>query len=387
MEGKEVHAWNLVGLPVLMLPGGSLMGTRHYLPGHGGLYEDNLELVQVDWNSTREWSFSEWDDGSGGGTRARQHHDLQREGNPVGYFAPGQGAKHEGRTLVLGHKNRHVPAVTTKELLDDVIYEVDPAGSLTGFVWYAADHIGEMGFDAVARAAIADDPRWSEGQVPVNWLHVNSMAALGRNRWYEQEGDARFHPDNIIFSSRDANFIAIISRDSGYIVWRVGPDMGPGTPGQELGQLVGQHHAHMIPHGLPGAGNILVFDNGGYSGYGGPEGFPKHGRLWSRVLEFDPVTLKKVWQYGSPGGPDAFASFYASSAQRLPNGNTLITNTLDNDLLEVARDGRVVWRIETTVIGDQPLVYRTYRVPPEWLPGGFNPANYDRWDKLFENGM
>jgi hypothetical protein len=105
------------------------------------------------------------------------------------------------------------------------------------------------------------------------------------------------------------------------------------------------------------------------------------------VLEFDPVTLKKVWQYGSPGGPDAFASFYASSAQRLPNGNTLITNTLDNDLLEVARDGRVVWRIETTVIGDQPLVYRTYRVPPEWLPGGFNPANYDRWDKLFENGM
>ena len=27
-------------------------------------------------------------------------------------------------------------------------------------------------------------------------------------------------------------------------------------------------HAHLIPRGLPGAGNLLVFDNGGSSGYG-----------------------------------------------------------------------------------------------------------------------
>ena len=34
------------------------------------------------------------------------------------------------------------------------------------------------------------------------------------------------------------------------------------------GQIIGQHHPHIIPVGLPGAGNLLVFDNGGQSGYG-----------------------------------------------------------------------------------------------------------------------
>jgi hypothetical protein len=160
--------------------------------------------------------------------------------------------------------------------------------------------------------------------------------------------------------------------------------MGPGTPGQELGQLVGQHHAQMIPHGLPGAGNILVFDNGSYSGYGGPDGYPKHARRWSRVLEFNPVTLKKVWQYGSPGGLDRFACYFAGSAQRLPNGNTLITNALDSLLLEVDRSGRVVWTLEATVAGERAEIYRAFRIPPEWLPWGINPGDYERWDGHFD---
>lgn len=32
--------------------------------------------------------------------------------------------------------------------------------------------------------------------------------------------------------------------------------------------MIGLHHAHIIPDGLPGAGNILLFDNGGIAGYG-----------------------------------------------------------------------------------------------------------------------
>ena len=44
---------------------------------------------------------------------------------------------------------------------------------------------------------------------------------------------------------------------------KLGPDYSTGKA-KEIGQIIGQHHAHMIPQGLPGAGNILLFDNGGW---------------------------------------------------------------------------------------------------------------------------
>ena len=155
-----------------------------------------------------------------------------------------------------------------------------------------------------------------------------------------------------------------------------------------MGQFVGQHHAHMIPHGLPGAGNILVFDNGGVSGYGGPNGQHKNGRAYSRVLEFNPVTLKKVWQYG--GGftsPENFFSGYVSSAQRLPNGNTLIIKGDVGKMFEVTwKTRKIVWTYETEephADGSQHI-YRAYRVPPEWLPAGVNPGRYPSWKSLYE---
>ncbi len=66
------------------------------------------------------------------------------------------------------------------------------------------------------------------------------------------------------------------------------------TPEKDLGWIIGQHHAHMIPQGLPGEGNILVYDNGGWAGYGSanpskPSGCQECLRDYSRVLEFDPV--------------------------------------------------------------------------------------------------
>src|SRR5690606_9586758 len=94
-----------------------------------------------------------------------------------------------------------------------------------------------------------------------DWFHINSATYLGPNKWYDA-GDQRFHPENIIISSRQTSIVAIIARD-GSIVWRIGPDYSNSLKEQAIGQLVGQHHAHFIPKGLPGAGNILVFDNGG----------------------------------------------------------------------------------------------------------------------------
>ena len=58
----------------------------------------------------------------------------------------------------------------------------------------------------------------------------------------------------------------------------------------------------MIPHTLPGGGNILVFDNGGWGGYdvpnpGAPTGVKAALRDYSRVLEIDPVAMRSLWQY------------------------------------------------------------------------------------------
>jgi hypothetical protein len=147
----------------------------------------------------------------------------------------------------------------------------------------------------------------------------------------------------------------------------------------------------MIPMGLPGAGNILVFDNGGASGYGGTltSGAPtRYSRTHSRVLEFDPITFDIVWQYGNGTGEQNFYSQLISSAQRLPNGNTLITIGQSGHVIEVTPSKRIVWEYQNSAsaAGASASLYRAYRVPPEWLPAGENDAlgGYATWASLFE---
>ena len=61
-----------------------------------------------------------------------------------------------------------------------------------------------------------------------------------------------------------------------------------------------------------------------------------------------------------------FYSDYVSSAQRLPNGNTLITNGAVGQLQEVTPDHEIVWEYISpyyTKNGKYNLVYRAYRAP------------------------
>ena len=64
-----------------------------------------------------------------------------------------------------------------------------------------------------------------------------------------------------IWDSREANIIAITDRKTGNITWRLGPAYDGSEAERKLGWIIGQHHAHIIPRGLPGEGNLLVFDN------------------------------------------------------------------------------------------------------------------------------
>ena len=379
MQGKVVRTWPYSGFPAVMLPGGSILAYQGMRDDNISLLQDVVQIVQVSWQGKVTWSFSAWDHDGTNLAMSRQHHDLQLASNPVGYYAPGQDAAPGGELTVLAHRTRRVPALSPKTITDDVIYQVHPDGKLGKFIWQAADHLSSFGFDKSALLDIKQNPGSADDRGISDWLHVNSMALLGRNPWYDYQGDERFAPDNIIIGSRTASFLAIISAETGEVVWRLGPDLSPGQPGAEIGQLVGPHHAHMIPNGLPGAGNILVFDNGGISGYGGPSGFPRYTRAYSRVVELNPRTMRKVWEYGPTSGTKLFFSPALGSAQRLPNGNTFVASGAEGRLFEVTPNGQVVWGHQVKDKNGGTNVYRAYRVPPEWLPAQENIAGYPPW--------
>jgi hypothetical protein len=215
-----------------------------------------------------------------------------------------------------------------------------------------------------------------------DWIHLNSISTLGPNRWFDS-GDARFHPDNIIWSSRQTSIMAVIDRRSGKLVWKLGPDYSSSEELIKLGWIIGQHHVHMIPRGLPGEGNILLFDNGGGSGYGlpnpgSPDGLNFAIRDYSRVVELNPVTLEKVWQYPNFEHPGAAGMAYTrlyskfiSSAQRLANGNTLVTEGASGRILEITPQHEIVWEYISPYFSPQRKmnhVYRAYRVPAAWVP-------------------
>ena len=298
MNGREGRLWKgLHGFPNRICPGGHVLGSRGLRNGRYGM-QDQVDLIQLDWNGKVVWSFdkAEYIEDPGETPRwmARQHHDYQREGNPVGYYAPGMEPKVDsGNTLILSHKNVRNTKISDKELLDDLVIEVNWEGEIL-WEWLCNEHFDEFGFREASKNALCRDPNYRPvGNGMGDWMHINSMSALGPNKWFEA-GDGRFHPDNIIMDGREANIIFIISKQTGKVVWQIGPDYDRTLGEKAIGWIIGQHHAHMIPRGLPGEGNIPVFDNGGWGGYDhpnpcAPNGFKAASPDHSRLLEISPL--------------------------------------------------------------------------------------------------
>lgn len=395
MNGNVMRQWpeiSAVPGPFRVLPGGYIMGGDVQRRPH----QEAIVMRQLGWEGNEIWRYSgmeqvltqvvENEDGttSGGETvwSSRQHHDWQREGSPVGYYAPGQAPLTDsGKTLILAHKNVTLPEISPKQLEDDYIYELSWNGEVV-WEWLASDHIDEMGFSEDARNVIHRASGFNEARSSFDWLHINSLTYIGPNKWYEN-GDERFHPDNVMFSSRTANIIGIIDR-AGSIVWRMGPDYSHSQALADIGQIIGQHNPHIIPEGLPGAGNLLVFDNGGSGGYGPanparPDGSNAMTRDSSRVLEINPVTFEKVWEYSTEGTERwQFYSWYVSNAQRLPNGNTLVNEGMDGRIFELTPEKEIVWEYMSPYQGtEEPIsrrIYRAHRIPYEWVPQLERPA-------------
>ena len=222
-------------------------------------------------------------------------------------------------------------------------------------------------------------------------MTLNDMHVLGPNRWF-RGGDSRFDPENIMMDARNGNFTVIIEKKTGKIVWRIGPYYPPiRGPGSRLprpvDQISGQHDAHLIPEGLPGAGNLLMFDNQGDGGF--PPATLRATR-GSRVLEIDPVKKEIVWEYTGQSSDEAnwtFFSSFISSARRLPNGNTLIDEGMNGRFFQVTSKGDIVWEYvspyfaRSSVAGMKLVegerqemlskwVKRAQPIPYDWVPAG-----------------
>ena len=79
------------------------------------------------------------------------------------------------------------------------------------------------------------------------------------------------------------------------------------------------------------------------------------------------------WKFIRIGENHHFYSPYVSSSQRLPNGNTLITEGFRGRIFEV-NNNEIVWEYNEFY----NTFYRAYRIPPEWVCG--NPSGYDLWE-------
>ncbi len=94
------------------------------------------------------------------------------------------------------------------------------------------------------------------------------------------------------------------------------------------------------------------------------------------------MSLELVWEFtartaGFPSGGEDLSKFYSryqSAAQRLPNGNTLITESHCGRIFEVTPDCEIVWEYispynlaerEGLFFSD---VFRAYRYPYDWVP-------------------
>ncbi|WP_353980264.1 aryl-sulfate sulfotransferase [Salinicola endophyticus] len=364
MNGNEVHRWDYESFPPVPLSAAQAGGEKGHLlvqlarvdklpehasPGNG---LTNATVAEVNWDGDVEWQWGSQQH------PVYQHHDMRRLPN--------------GNNLVMTAGMRELNGFDYP-VIDNAVEEVDPSGRVV-WSWKAGDHLDEMGFSDVGLRALKDseDP---------DFLHLNTAVPLGPNRWHDA-GDERFAPDNILVNSRNANVMFIVDRQSGEIVWRIGPDLPAlklnGKLGRPVDQTVGAHDVHIIPEGLPGAGNLLIFDNQGNAGFPpSKQGFFSS----SRVIEVNPSSGKIVWQYtGSMSGisPYTFYSSFISSARRLPNGNTLIDEGQDGRLFQVTPSGEIVWEYVSPFFGKSMpgddyvtnQVYRAQLVDYDWAPQG-----------------
>jgi len=169
-------------------------------------------------------------------------------------------------------------------------------------------------------------------------FHTNTLEVLD-GRFADRS--PAFRKGNLLVSVLKLDILAILDPDRGTVVWA------------RKGVWRRQHQPTFLDNG-----HLLVFDNLGAA----------HDR--SRALEVDPLTGRIVWQFGGGRDVDLFSKTLGS-VQRLPNGNTLISESENGRAVEVTREGRTVWEFYNPHrAGDRgelvAVLFEMVRLPPDF---------------------
>lgn len=394
LDGQIVNQWNHTNRPgavTYFLEDGTLLRTantanvRFTAGGRGGRVE------QYDWDGNVIWTF-EYSDST-----VALHHDIERLPN--------------GNVLMIAweHKSaeeafaagRDTTLLSEGELWPERIIEVEPTPPVGGNIvwqWHAWDHLVQD-FDVTKEnyGTVRDHPElidlnYDPADGPADWLHFNAID-------YHAELDQiilsvpRFAEvwviDHSTTTEEAAGHTGGRYRRGGDLLYRWGNPRTYRRGASSPTRLFFQHDAQWIEPGLPGAGNLLIFNNGGgrqdgsYSSI--DEVTPPLQADGTYALEaaqpFAPVDL--TWRYAAPVRDDFFSNII-SGTQRLPNGNTLICEGVEGRIFEVAPDGTIVWEYINPVTDQGPLtqgdevppgpvglanlVFRSYRYAPDF-PG------------------
>ncbi|GAB5403944.1 MAG: aryl-sulfate sulfotransferase [Aureliella sp.] len=349
---EVVHSWQSdlpPGQCVYLQPDGSLLRTgrlealgevfqKTYSKGSGG------RVDWLEWDGTLRWSFALNTE------EELLHHDIEPMPN--------------GNLLMLVWV--HIPHATAvaagcrtstvdAPLLSERIIEVDPATNSIVWQWDAWDHIYQTNSPRMPGYSQIADPRRLDVNLqrdPHDWLHFNSLS-------YHKGRDL------IAISCRQTSEIYLLDHSTTLAEAktrsggdrRVGGDIYArwGNSSDTSRRLFHQHHANWIPEGCPGAGNLILFNNG-----------KAKERVFSEVLEvsFDEVSVdfRVVWAYQTNPKGNLYSQ-YVSSAQRLPNGNTLICSGCQGMAIEIDMYSNESWRFEYFAPTRKEWVFRIEKWP------------------------
>ena len=304
LQGEVVHTWNMPyppGLSGCLTERGTLFyngrtSEQSFLsrfPFKGGV------VLEADWNGKVLWEVRHPD---------HHHHGiLLRNGNvllhcmgevPEEIARRVKGGMAEGNMQSGQYASR--PVSEADKMYSDYLAEVTPAGH-TVWEWRTWEYLDPVA-DGIA-----------EVQAPRTlWAQGNSVEEL-------PDGD-------ILASYRPTSTVIRISRKTGKIVWKLGPPT-----------VAGQHAPTLLENG-----NILIFDNGPHRL---DDSVP-----YSRAIEVDPATNAIVWKYQDKPAWNFFSP-RMGCAQRLPNGNTLITESSFGRFFEVTKEGEIVWEYVNPFFG------------------------------------
>jgi len=356
--GQYVRKWTSTGEPgrsSYLLENGHMIrasAMQHVGPSTGGGEGGRIE--EYDWDGALVWAFDYYS------PTYIAHHDFKVLPN--------------GNVLILASEKKSYaevieagfnpalldPSISTQGyMLPDYLIEVQPTKPYGGTIvweWHIWDHMIQD-FDASKSnyGVVANHPELIDvngvggGKVQQFWNHANGIdynASLDQIMISIRGNSELFVIDHGTTSLQSSSHAGGRYNRGGDILYRWGYaqqyDRGTGADRK----LYQQHHTHWIEPGLPGAGNILIFNNGIGRGYSTvDEIVPPVDSAGNYSITagaaFGPSA--PTWTYvGSP--PSSFYSAEISGAQRLPNGNTLITEGIKGNLFEVTAAGEMVWR-------------------------------------------